>query len=850
MVLGKGHIQWAWLLLLLFITDITSAAKSTSKVACQPQDATILTLRRTVGAPGDFCKWYNSNSRRNSPFKGVAAANIVKACTCINSKPGLLGPTKTRIITRPTGQSSVKGLTTLQKSVADPVTFCYSQSTSATRTSRRQVSSGIISSQVTLLPSSSSVTIRDGVFTSTWTSTTEEASTSTPVEFKGNYQTPTPVTGEPAPTATLAAMPPPGLDLTSLGNLSPTQNQSLFFAGKAGDDANTTVAAVSAAFLYHVNIRGQVAIGIQGQALAGFSWGFPNARTYVDFLNPKSSYSYGWTPKLDKKMEAYAEIFLELQFGLPVELAFGISMFSGLIEKQASLSFSPGVQARFAYTILDVSTDGTKKNSECVGGVTYGVGPYMDLLADYFSVKQVNLWHWEKTLISGCIGGKDSTYPGLPAPEPTTTKRKLSDNHDHDIDNHDDLHTLFNDFNHREDHDCANYQHDFDFDCDTTFTTSSTSTLSITTTDTTTTSTTSTTTTTSSSSLPSPTVLTCGSNYTTTDKRQWNVDCQTDYSGPLLKVLTAPNMTACVNACSDWGFDCRVVIWVPSGQAAQYCYLKSSYEAGAVAPSGLTVLAARPTRSFADCPTANATVFQPQVGGAYRIECGIDYLGDDLRHDFTAPSFLACQQLCDAESGCAGVSWIHGGRYASAPWCALKTQIRASAKTNSSTVPAATDKSAPGAVPSDGNLYLTSNYTPSNPPANFVLDAGFITFDTSDRIFLYFPDLMDAYGASRLRMAPMNAVPRGARMASWVPMGYNGTTILTAVNTVEEFFLPVVCVYSGGGGFKVLLVRGDVDDLFFLQEEGLQHVVTGGVVEGCVPISLTVSGVRDLVTLG
>ncbi|KAF4551063.1 Hypothetical protein D9617_14g075190 [Elsinoe fawcettii] len=1306
----RGHVNWAFAFIYLFFLHFSIAAKTSSKVACQANDATISAIRQNVGAPGDFCKWFNSQPRTSSPFVGVAAADLIKACKCINAKPKLLGPTRTRIISKPTGQSNVKGLASLQKAVADPVAFCKfwtskprgnspihnlgpnrltqlckkviknpklvgskpttaspsSQRTSALVSTRRPSASFTVDQRTTLLPSTLAITVKDGPQTSK-SSTLHSSSTSTPVQFQGNYETATPASGAtPAPTATLGAVPPPGLDLTSLNNLAPAQNQSLFFAGKATNDGNTSIAAVAAAFLYQsvaldhtvyissiscsgsvmsiqynsdkayqyakstwksdtkvilltsspscgasdesspfltsgftfsdsgmtvkatgalkdmadvidevdmsfgdaganttfaipacadlpanatlnfptapcgpsfdqdlddklgyysdaeadlpdlygaiaptisrtkrltvrglisgltsfvkdpvgttvnavvpssvkttydqaqavanapssqdskgqisfglnymlpgtavspwgrqflifawgptdaktkseaesankkldgktksgtevvvgvqvycvdcgirsqldftaniaystssgfkkanfdiaarvnismymgvnafakleytkdmpiysdgapgcsipgiatigprwgISVRGTVAIGLQGQILAGYSWGFPNARTYVDLLDIKKSYSYGWTPKLERKLEAYAEVFLEVQLGVPLEIAFGINIFKGLVQKEAVISLTPGVQARFSYTLIDVSTEGTKK-SDC-SGIKWTFGPVIDLNADAFNVKQLNLWHWEQTWAEGCIGGNKearapaihqdkAAHPSLHNSRPQATCRDDSgfannddknnsedhNNYDYNYNIDDDDNYDYNNFNNDNDY---NYEPDNDDRLynDDSHNEHNRSCL-ITTTTTTAISTTTIATTTTISPTPSPAApLTCGSNYNSTDRRTWNVNCQTDYGGPFIKAVVVSNMTACIDACSTYGINCRVVVWVPAGQAEQYCYLKSSYDSGAAAPGGLTVLAARPQQVFPNCPAANNTVFQPQSGGAYSTECGIDYLGDDLVHNFDVTSFRACQVLCDNTSGCAGVSWIYGGRYANAPWCALKTVMRASARRSTSSssydfsvdsatlVVARSQKRAveegvqplaqlraraevarnvaitdisgkfgllPGA---DGNVYLAANV--SGLAANWVLDAGFVLSDTQDRIFLYFPDLMDAYGASRLRLVGIGSVPVGSRLISWVPIAVNGTTILAAANTVEEFFLPVVCVYKDSKDFKVLLVKSDVQDIYFLEGEGLQHVVTGGVVDHCTMITLTAKGVASMRTIG
>lgn len=49
-------------------------------------------------------------------------------------------------------------------------------------------------------------------------------------------------------------------------------------------------------------------------------------------------------------------------------------------------------------------------------------------------------------------------------------------------------------------------------------------------------------------------------------------------------------------------------------------------------------------------------------GGAYTIECGVDYAGGDLK-SIDSTTFQSCMDTCDSTAGCIDVSWVWGKCY-------------------------------------------------------------------------------------------------------------------------------------------------------------------------------------------
>ncbi|KAI5258101.1 hypothetical protein E4T42_00655 [Aureobasidium subglaciale] len=127
----------------------------------------------------------------------------------------------------------------------------------------------------------------------------------------------------------------------------------------------------------------------------------------------------------------------------------------------------------------------------------------------------------------------------------------------------------------------------------------------------------------------------------------------------------------------------------------------------------------------------------------------------------------------------------------------------------------------------DGNLHMSPNFT----AANFASDGVIALGDSDGDLFVYYPDMMSAYGASRFRLAGWGEIPHGARLLTLTPFKSGQTTVLMAVDTLGNFFFPVLCAFETAQQAKVFLVKDPTADLSFIADPALRFIMTGGVVK-------------------
>ncbi|KAI4730821.1 hypothetical protein E4T49_01179 [Aureobasidium sp. EXF-10728] len=108
-----------------------SRTLSSSKVATSSSapvvasDPVLVAIKNEFGSPLAFCLWWVGASYTfSSPIDGIATTDISRVCKSIKADPALLGQTATKAMSSPTGTSTVPNLDTLQKLVAQPLSFC------------------------------------------------------------------------------------------------------------------------------------------------------------------------------------------------------------------------------------------------------------------------------------------------------------------------------------------------------------------------------------------------------------------------------------------------------------------------------------------------------------------------------------------------------------------------------------------------------------------------------------------------------------------------------------------------------------------------------------------------------
>lgn len=143
---------------------------------------------------------------------------------------------------------------------------------------------------------------------------------------------------------------------------------------------------------------------------------------------------------------------------------------------------------------------------------------------------------------------------------------------------------------------------------------------------------------------------------------------------------------------------------------------------------------------------------------------------------------------------------------------------------------------------SNGNLNL-ANVADATSTDNWTINNNTVFADSSSRFLHYYPDLMSAYGVSRLRVGAWGSIPLTANLISFLQISTGGIDALVAIDTLENYYFPVVCLYDGGAN-KVFLVN-DTSSLDFLADASLRYTVTGGVVSECDHLALVSSGLNS-----
>lgn len=133
---------------------------------------------------------------------------------------------------------------------------------------------------------------------------------------------------------------------------------------------------------------------------------------------------------------------------------------------------------------------------------------------------------------------------------------------------------------------------------------------------------------------------------------------------------------------------------------------------------------------------------------------------------------------------------------------------------------------------STGNLYIASGGRGSY----FTEDSGVVVGDDTGRFLHYYPDVMEAYSVSRLRLSNYFSIPKSADFVALAPVDYddNPTTpsYYAAFDTMGSLFFTISCDFLNQPS-KVFLATDPVQGINTLKQEKLRYTVTGGVVTDC-----------------
>lgn len=145
------------------------------------------------------------------------------------------------------------------------------------------------------------------------------------------------------------------------------------------------------------------------------------------------------------------------------------------------------------------------------------------------------------------------------------------------------------------------------------------------------------------------------------------------------------------------------------------------------------------------------------------------------------------------------------------------------------------------AAADDGNLYLSANSASPAPGTQFYSDKSIAYKDEQNRMFHYYPDTMNAYGVSRLRLSDTLDTPLTAQLVTLVPVNTPSGIAYVAADTANNNFFLTYCTAPHWQGSKVFLVKDLTSGPTMLLSGDVQWIVTGNNVTECNPLVLTSS---------
>lgn len=138
-----------------------------------------------------------------------------------------------------------------------------------------------------------------------------------------------------------------------------------------------------------------------------------------------------------------------------------------------------------------------------------------------------------------------------------------------------------------------------------------------------------------------------------TNLGSFHVQCGADRPGgdmPNSPVWT-PSFDDCIYQC-DHDDMCRGALWSPGSPGA--CYLKSDLKTAVYNPNIWAAI-----NPLSECPTYNGTNQDIALNTIYTVECYQDRIGGDMPNSpVWTPTFHACMEACEGNSGCVDISWI------------------------------------------------------------------------------------------------------------------------------------------------------------------------------------------------
>ncbi|KAH0284918.1 hypothetical protein M436DRAFT_86559 [Aureobasidium namibiae CBS 147.97] len=133
---------------------------------------------------------------------------------------------------------------------------------------------------------------------------------------------------------------------------------------------------------------------------------------------------------------------------------------------------------------------------------------------------------------------------------------------------------------------------------------------------------------------------------------------------------------------------------------------------------------------------------------------------------------------------------------------------------------------------------------PTSDAGLFATAKNLIFGDDQDRVLLFYPEEIGAYNASRIRLAPVSAVPKTAQIItlSQLPGASASSSTYFAFSLEKEIYNLVLCNFDNGAASKVFLVSGQSGLDSLQKNPDIKYTITGAPVSSCAPLSLANGG--------
>ncbi|KAI4852756.1 hypothetical protein E4T44_01278 [Aureobasidium sp. EXF-8845] len=360
-----------------------------------------------------------------------------------------------------------------------------------------------------------------------------------------------------------------------------------------------------------------------------------------------------------------------------------------------------------------------------------------------------------------------------------------------------------------------------------------------------------------------------GSTFYDAAGKYYKITCGMDYQGnDIVEKDNIATFEQCINAC-DATDGCTGVGFAHDGYYGSNpgCYLKSAQSSNAVnsttdlsyiVDSAYLVSGSMKKR---DVASVNAKVVSTSTSSAsLSLSSSSAFLSSSQTSTASVSSTSVVSSISPTLSSSSMRSSTSVTTSVSSSLSSSKSSSLSSSMTSSSTSSSASSSATATAdnttniiitdtsgqlqlTPSgDGNMYMSQNSS----AANFVSDGDVALGDAAGKLFVYYPDMMAAHGASRFRLAAWGSIPHGARLLTLTPLKSGDVTALLAVDTLGHFYFPVLCSFEGAQQAKVFLVKDPTADLNFIADPELRFILTGGVVSQCNPLALTSKSLKAL----